>query len=221
MKTFFRMTLPALALLASVAVAQAQPAPVPTPTPAPAPGATMPMQGMGGQGMQGMAGPGMQGMPMTGAQGGMSMGCPMMGQAHGSGSGGMGMMPMMQMMGQDGGMGMGMGMGMPFEHVNGRIAFLETEIGITDAQRGQWNAFAAALRRNAETHRTIHQEMMGPSTSASLNWPERLQRRVQMMSTRTDALKAVEAAAGPLYQVLSEDQRQKAEKLLSGPMGMI
>ena len=35
--------------------------------------------------------------------------------------------------------GMNMGaMGMPFEHVEGRIAFLQTEIGITDAQREQW-----------------------------------------------------------------------------------
>ena len=38
-------------------------------------------------------------------------------------------------------------------HVEGRIAFLQTEIGITDAQREQWNTFAVALRGNADVLR--------------------------------------------------------------------
>jgi hypothetical protein len=212
MKTFSHMTLSAFALLTSIATAQAhtqlqdyqtypadrmqQAQATPVPPPPPVPPATMPMQGMADQAMP--------------------MGCPMMDQFQ---SGSSGTMPMMQMMGQGG------GTGMLFEHIKGRIAFLEAEIGITDAQRGQWNAFAEALRRNAEVHKTMQQdmrqEMMGPNTSAPSNWLERLQRQAQIMSTQTEALKAVEAAAGPLYAVLSEDQRRMAERLLSGPMGMM
>jgi hypothetical protein len=41
------------------------------------------------------------------------------------------------------------------------------------------------------------------------------------MSTHAEALKAVDTAASPLYAVLTEDQRQKAERLLSGTMGML
>jgi hypothetical protein len=199
MKTFVRLALPVLALLVMAPAAQAQqgreghhPAGQPEAQAAPAPDAAMPMQGMPMQGMQ---------MPMQGMGGG-SMDCPMMGgMKHGS--------------------GMNMGMGMPFEHVEGRIAFLQTEIGITDAQREQWNTFAVALRRNAEVHRTMHNQMMGPDAPSSQTWLQKVQQKTRMMSTHAEALKAVDTAASPLYAVLTEDQRQKAERLLSGTMGMM
>ena len=78
------------------------------------------------------------------------------------------MMPMMRqmMMGQQG------GMGMPFEHVEGRIAFLKAELKITDAQAPQWNAFADTLRSNAKAHRATHQQMTTDGMPSS--WPERL-----------------------------------------------
>jgi hypothetical protein len=206
MKTFVRLALPVLALLAMAPAAQAQqgreghhPAGQPEAQAAPAPDAAMPMQGMR---MQGMRMQGMQ-MPMQGMGGG-SMDCPMMGgMKHGSG------------------MNMNMGMGMPFEHVEGRIAFLQTEIGITDAQREQWNTFAVALRQNAEVHRTMHNQMMGPDAPSSQTWLQKVQQKTRMMSTHAEALKAVDTAASPLYAVLTEDQRQKAERLLSGTMGML
>ena len=46
--------------------------------------------------------------------------------------------------------GMGpMMMGGPAKHLEGRIAFLRTELGITDAQMPLFNAFAEALRAAA------------------------------------------------------------------------
>lgn len=244
MKTFTRMTLPAFVLLASAALAQAQPQPrppgddhqahhpagqtaqaQPAPDPAPQPGAGMGMPGMGGQRMpmQGMSMGGHQGGMM--GQGGMMTGCPMMRSGQGGSSAGM---PMMQGMGQgnmgQGNMGqggMGGGMGMPFEHVEGRVAFLKAEIGITDAQQNVWNDFADAMRRNAETHRTMHRQMMSLEAAASSDWQERLERRARIMTARAEAMSALNAAAGPLFAALSEDQRDKAERLLSGPMGMM
>jgi hypothetical protein len=50
---------------------------------------------------------------------------------------------------------------------------------------------------------------------------QKVQQKARMMSTHAEALKAVDTAAGPLYAVLTEDQRQKAESLLSGTMGMM
>src|SRR6516164_758614 len=50
----------------------------------------------------------------------------------------------MLMMGQD-------GMSMMADHVEGRLAFLKTELKITDAQLPLWNAVADAIRANAKS----------------------------------------------------------------------
>ncbi|MEQ9185553.1 MAG: Spy/CpxP family protein refolding chaperone [Thalassobaculum sp.] len=72
-------------------------------------------------------------------------------------------MPGWQMYGPMHGQGMMMGPGMmgpgmmptmgmmdPSQHIEGRIAFLETELRITEAQSPQWSAFADAMRANAK-----------------------------------------------------------------------
>jgi hypothetical protein len=68
--------------------------------------------------------------------------------------GGMSMMRMM--MGQN-------GMAMMAKHIEGRLAFLKTELKITDAQLPLWNAFAQALRDNATAMQTMPHAMMGMS----------------------------------------------------------
>jgi LTXXQ motif family protein len=117
------------------------------------------------------------------------------------------------MMGQQG------GMGLPFEHTDGRIAFLKTELRITDAQTPPWNAFADTLRANAKAHQTMHEQMAKGGMPSS--WLERLAFQQKALSTRLDGLKALETAAKPLYAVLTDDQRKLADQLLSGPMGMM
>lgn len=140
----------------------------------------------------------------------------------GMGMGGMGMMQQMHAGGSMPMMPMGRGgMGMPFEHVEGRIAFLKAEIGITDAQQKAWDAFAEALRGNAGSMRKMHQRMMEKASPESIQLPERLAVMADMASARAEALKALAAAARPLYDELSEDQRGKADTLLVGPMGMM
>lgn len=232
--SMLRATLPVLALLASVTTAQAQtpaqgheahhpPATAEQAQSAPAPGRPVgpPMgwgQGMAmmdGCGMSMMGGSGMgmmggRGMGMSGGcPGGMPMECPMMGQ-DGDGSGRMRGMPITAGQG---------GMGMPYRYLEGRIAFLKAEIGITADQADAWDAFADALRRNAAEHRTMHQAMAGAGSVPS-TWPERLERHAQAMAARAEALKAVGAASGTLYGMLTAEQRQNADALLSGPMGM-
>lgn len=168
-----------------------------------------------------------QGLPQAGKVGNT----PMIGQGMGSGvvvqpgteqprgqtgmMGNMGqMMPMMsQMMGQQS------GMGMPFEHIEGRIAFLKTELKITDDQKPQWDAFAEALRAIAKTHQSMHEQM--PMGDMPSSWPERLAFQQKALSTRLNSLSALEAAAKPLYVSLTDEQRQLADQLLSGPMGML
>ena len=139
-------------------------------------------------------------------------------------------MPMRSMMGGDIGQMMGrpemggpdrpMGM-MPFEHVEGRIAFLKAELGITPAQEAQWNAFADAIRKSAAAHKAMHDRMQGMRSGAPSTWPEGLRRHREMLAARLDAVAALEAAAAPLYGVLGEEQKTRADRLLSGPMGMM
>jgi hypothetical protein len=110
-------------------------------------------------------------------------------------------------------------MGMPFEHTEGRIAFLKAELGITDAQTAQWNTLADAMRANAKIHRTMHEHMTKGGMPSS--WSERLTFQQKTLSSRLDGLKALDAAYKPLYAVMTEDQKKLAEQLLSGPMGMM
>jgi LTXXQ motif family protein len=123
-------------------------------------------------------------------------------------------MPMMHG-GSQGCMGRMMGMA---QHVEGRIAFLRTELKITDDQSAQWNAFADALRANARRMTEMH-GMMGRGASPSA--PERLDHMEKMMSGMLEAARSTKAALAPLYAVLSDEQKKTADTLLQGPMGMM
>ena len=115
------------------------------------------------------------------------------------------------MMGRD---GMGM-MGAMARHVEGRLAFLKTELKITDAQLPLWNAVTDAMRANAKTMGA----MMGSSKPATL--PDKLAMREKMMTAHLEALRKFKAAADPLYAALSDEQKKTADELLIGPMGMM
>jgi hypothetical protein len=147
-------------------------------------------------------------MPVRGMMGQGMMGQGMMGP---------GMMPM-GMMGAGGMDGMQGPMGMlPYDHVEGRIAFFRAELGITDAQLPQWNAVADTMRANAKAMRTLWEDMAhsGPPATA----PERVERQIRVLTARLDALKAMEASGKALYAVLTDEQKQKANALMAGPMG--
>src|SRR5450756_682875 len=119
-------------------VESAAPAPVPV-TPAPLasqPGMNAPQGGMGNMPMMGMMN------DMRNMMSSMSM---------------MNTMGMMQTMGM---MGPGMGGMATIDRVEGRIAFLRTELKITDAQAGAWSAFADALRANAKKLAEVRASMM-------------------------------------------------------------
>jgi hypothetical protein len=199
MSSLTRTMLPAFALAAMMSIAQAQTTGQDRDTHHPGGTAAMPGQGMG-SGAVVQPGTQQSGTQQPGMMGNMGQ-----------------MMPMMRqmMMGQQG----GMGMGMPFEHVEGRIAFLKAELKITDAQAPQWNAFAETLRSNAMSHRAAHQRMT--TDAAPATWPERIAFQQKMLATRLDSLKDMEAAVKPLYATLSDEQRKLADQLMSGPMGMM
>src|SRR5215468_4875160 len=114
---------------------------------------------------------------------------------------------------------MGM-MGMMAGHVEGRLAFLKTELKITDAQLPFWNAVADAIRANAKSmSEMMSGGMMGSSQTATL--PEKLALREKMMTAHLEALRKFKAAVDPLYAALGDEQTKTADELLIGPMGMM
>jgi len=138
-------------------------------------------------------------MPMQGMMGRGIMGQGMMGQG---------------MMGQ-GMMGQGM---MGPGHVEGRIAFLKTELKITDAQQKPWDAVADAMRANANRMTEMMGGMMAGGAAASL--PERIAAREKLLSARLDALRKYQAAVDPLYAALSDNQKKTADELMPGMIGI-
>jgi len=154
----------------------------------------------------------MQGMPMPGmTEQGPAAGMPMGGN----------MRPMMEMMrmmreacmGSAGGPGGGPGRMMPFAHIEGQIAFYKAELKITDAQLAQWNAFAEALRAGAKAMQAAHAQATQGGGEASA--VAQMDRRIQMLSAALDAMKQADAAAKPLYEVLSEEQKKAADELMA------
>jgi len=140
--------------------------------------------------------PAMPGMPM-GSMPGQSGNMPMMGM-------------MQMMMGQNGMAG----------HVEGRIAFLKTELKITDAQEPLWNAVADAMRANAkEMAEMPHGMAMMMDGSATL--PEKLAGREKAIAAHLEALRRLRSAIDPLYAALSIDQKKTADDLMIGPMGVM
>ena len=104
----------------------------------------------------------------------------------------------------------------PFAHVEGRIAFLKTELGITDAQAPQWNAFADALRSGAKAMRESMAGMM--QAGKPPNAADRTDAMVKMITARLESLKPIAAAEKALYAVLTDPQKETADELLGGPM---
>ncbi len=119
---------------------------------------------------------------------------------------------MMGMMRGGGMMGMMESCGTAYSE--GRIAFLKAELAITDQQKGVWEAYAAAVMKNLvgmqEMHATMTKVMQAKSPV------ERLDAHVAAMESRLAALKELQPVLGNLYRALSEDQKKKADALLTG-----
>jgi len=148
---------------------------------------------------------------------GMGMGHGMMGSDQGGGM--MGSDNGRGMMGGGGMMGM-MGRGCPMMggdmpmYREGRIAFLKAELEVTEAQAKVWDAYADALKKNMQSMQDMHKTMMAARTGKTP--VERLDARITAMEGRLQALKEIKPALVALYDALSDEQKKKADQLLTG-----
>ena len=140
---------------------------------------------------------------------------------------GWGMMGGQEMMGGPGwGMPMGRGMGMRMGNcpmwggsdtpafAEGRVAFLKAELSISDSQESAWDAYANALKKNLESMQGMHQTMMAAWQAKSP--VERLDAHITGMEGRLAALKDIKAPLETLYAALNDQQKKKADDLLTG-----
>jgi hypothetical protein len=136
---------------------------------------------------------------------------------------GMSMMNTMGMMQSMGMTGPGMGGMATMDHVEGRIAFLRTELKITEAQASAWNAFADSLRANANKLGEIRASMMGATGDAQLQTStiaDRLDLQEKWLLARLEGTRMMKSALAKLNEVLSENQKGTANELLAPHMGM-
>ena len=99
-------------------------------------------------------------------------------------------------------------------HAAGRVAFIKAELGITEAQQEAFDGYARALKNNLEHMQSMRSEMMAAMQSETP--VERLSGHIDMMEGRLATLKQVKPALEKLYGVLSDPQKEKANKVLTG-----
>jgi hypothetical protein len=154
------------------------------------------------------------GMGMMGGAGMMNM------------MGNMPMMNMMQMMGMMGRSGAetgcaGMSGMATIDRVEGRIAFLRTELKITDAQTSVWNAFADALRANRKSLGEVRASMMSQQGAAPQALVDRLTLQEEWLAARLEGARAIKSTLTNLVATFSDDQKTAADELLAPHMGIM
>lgn len=107
----------------------------------------------------------------------------------------------------------------PTRHVEGRIAFLHAELGITDAQEAVWKALADALRQNAASLKQAMPTDHGHDAESGVQG--QLLQQQHMLEARLDGLRAINAALKPLVEVLSDEQRRALDDLFLHVVGMM
>lgn len=109
------------------------------------------------------------------------------------------------------------------ERIDGRLAFLKTELKITDDQKAAWDEFSTTVREGAETHNAMMRSMMTDMQDGKFfkkPLPERLTLRLTHMESRVEQIKSLQASVGKLYAALDDSQKKVADEIALPMMGM-
>ena len=101
-----------------------------------------------------------------------------------------------------------------FLNAEGKLAFLKSWLGITEAQNGPWNAFADVVRAQAKSLAESQQKRMPTPGKPESTLPQWVDQHLQMMEENLAAMKKIKPALDTLYQALTPEQRQKADQLV-------
>lgn len=100
----------------------------------------------------------------------------------------------------------------PLDHIEGRIAYMRAELGVTDAQAPAWDQFAQSLRTGR-----LHLVEARDALSASASQPDPLARLTAYeshMSMRLDAMRTTRESFGRLNAMLDDKQKQAAGEMV-------
>ena len=134
------------------------------------------------------------------------------GSHHASGAMSM-QMPMMSMMMEHCAM---------MQRPEGTLAYLKTELAVTAHQSEVWDAFADAYRGQAKMQMKggmMGGAMMGPSMEGkehadAAEFPHVMSQHIEMLEMKLESAKKLDDAVMPLYEALSDEQRETANELL-------
>ena len=118
---------------------------------------------------------------------------------------------------------MGYGPDAMLDRIDGRLAYMKTELKITDAQTAARDELAKVIHDTAETHNALMREMKKDVRSGDffeIPLPERLTVQQTHMEARLEQIKSVKAAVDKLYALLDDDQKKTADDIVLPSMGM-
>jgi hypothetical protein len=92
-----------------------------------------------------------------------------------------------------------------------RLDGVKSALKITAEQESAWNAYAGAVKAQAEQRVKFHEQMAATDPAA------RLETRDQHFAARTESIKALDAARNGLYAVLTPEQKATADRMIGFP----
>ncbi|WP_158045051.1 Spy/CpxP family protein refolding chaperone [Skermanella pratensis] len=100
--------------------------------------------------------------------------------------------------------------------VAGMLAFAETRLRITDAQRPVWDNFAQAVKNSESPMKQRCENPEAFTRPATL--PERAQRMEEMMTARLEQVRQIRPALDQLYAGFSDEQKKTADEMMERMM---
>ena len=103
------------------------------------------------------------------------------------------------------------------DRVDGRLAYMKTELKITPEQTTAWDAFAAVVRTSANAHNNMMRSRAEDFDSGAIfdkPLPERLAFQIAGMEARLAQIKSIKAAADDLYAALTDEQKAVADDVV-------
>jgi len=115
------------------------------------------------------------------------------------------------------GYGRGPGYGDPAAAVEGRLAYLKTELKITKAQEGAWKKYSDEARKQAESMQAARTAMW---SGTAANAADRAELHNKLMKSRVEQSEKTTAAFKQLYAALTPEQKALADQHPGMGVGM-
>ena len=99
----------------------------------------------------------------------------------------------------------------------GRLAYLKSELKITDAQEAAWTGYADAVKGRVAVMQGMRPNMMEAMQKG--NATKRMDARIKGMEAMIAAMKAIKPATETLYAALTAEQKKVADELIGMDCG--